>query len=109
MLSGEEVAKSAIYSVLKNRLANSDEHLVANELRTMQKMSLLYAHIVGLTSAGNPKIAMALSRLRRWEVATANTFILRVLKINEDDGQGRPRTRSPRDRRIDGADYDRAC
>ena len=86
MLSGEEVAKSAIYSVLKNRLANSDEHLVANELRAMQRMSLLYAHIVGLTLASDPKIAMALSRLRRWEVATANTFILRVLKINEDDG-----------------------
>jgi uncharacterized protein with ParB-like and HNH nuclease domain len=86
MLSGEEVAKSAIYSVLKNRLANSDEHLVANELRAMQGMSLLYAQIVGLTWASDSKISAALSRLRRWEVATANTFILRVLKTNEDDG-----------------------
>ncbi|MEH2568044.1 uncharacterized protein with ParB-like and HNH nuclease domain [Bradyrhizobium sp. AZCC 2289] len=82
MQSGEEVSKSAIYSVLKKRLQDSDEDDVAEELRTMQRMSLLYAQIVGLTSAPNDLVASMLSRLRRWEVSTANTFILSLLALN---------------------------
>lgn len=80
MMTGEEVAKSAIYSVLKKRLLSVPDASIAGELQRMQQASLLYAEIVGLNKSGDEAIATGLGRLRRWEIATANPFLLKLLE-----------------------------
>ena len=82
MLTGEEVAKSAIYAVLKKRLLSVSVSAVAEELRRMQQTSVLYGEVVGLTTAIETQIVDGLARLRRWEVATANPFILKLLQAH---------------------------
>jgi hypothetical protein len=79
MLTGEEVLQSGIYSVLKKRLVSMPDATVADELRRMQRASVIYAQVVGITSPNDHGIANGLARLRRWEVATANPFILKLL------------------------------
>jgi len=80
MMTGEEVAKSAIYGVLKNRLLSVPNASIAAELQRMQEASLLYADVVGLKKSGDEVIATGLARLRRWEIATANPFVLKLLE-----------------------------
>lgn len=80
MMTGEEVAKSAIYSVLKRRLLSVSDASIATELQRMQQASLLYAEIVGLKKPVDENIAAGLGRLRRWEIATANPFVLKLLE-----------------------------
>jgi Protein of unknown function DUF262/Protein of unknown function (DUF1524) len=80
MLTGEEVPKSAIYSVLKKRLFSVPDASVLDELVGMQRASTLYAQIIGLSPASEPQIGAGLARLRRWEVATANPLLLRLLE-----------------------------
>ena len=80
MMTGEEVAKSAIYSVLKKRLLSVLDASIATELERMQQASLLYAEIVGLKKPVDENIATGLGRLRRWEVATANPLVLKLLE-----------------------------
>jgi hypothetical protein len=80
MLGGDEVSKSAIYSVLKKRLLSVPDSAITDELHRMQQASVLYADIVGVTSSTESSIAEGLARLRRWEVATANTFLLKLLE-----------------------------
>lgn len=82
MMSGEEVAKSAIYTVLKKRLMSVPDAAIADELRRMQQASKLYAQIVGLTIPAEASFADGLARLRRWEVSTANPFILKLLVLH---------------------------
>lgn len=82
MLTGEEVAKSAIYAVLKKRLLLVSVSAVAEELRRMEQTSVLYGEVVGLTTATETPIVDGLARLRRWEVATANPFILKLLQAH---------------------------
>lgn len=82
MLTGEEVLQSAIYTVLKKRLLSVPDSAIADELSRMQRASVLYAQVVGLTTPGEASIANGLSRLRRWEVATANPFILKLLEAH---------------------------
>lgn len=79
MTSGDEVARSAIYAVLKKRLLSVPDSSIASELARMEHSSVLYAQIVGLTVPPNEGIAEGLSRLRRWDIATANPFILKLL------------------------------
>jgi hypothetical protein len=79
MLTGEEVSKSAIYSVLKKRLFSVPDASVVDELVSMQRASTLYAQVIGLSPAPEPQIGVGLARLRRWEVATANPLLLRLL------------------------------
>lgn len=80
MTSGDEVGKSAIYSVLKKRLLDVSDSAIAAELQRMQEVSLLYAEIVGLKKSTDDAIANGLARLRRWEIATANPFVLKLLE-----------------------------
>lgn len=80
MMSGEDVAKSGIYSVLKRRLMSVADSEISQALQRMQHSSLLYAEIVGLKKPNDPDIADGLSRLRRWEIATANPLILKLLE-----------------------------
>ena len=80
MMTGEEVAKSAIYSVLKKRLLSVSDASIATELERMQQASLLYAEIVGLKKPVDENIATGLGRLRRWEIATANPLVLKLLE-----------------------------
>lgn len=80
MLSGEEVGKSSIYSALKKRLASVSDASVFTELEFMKQASATYAEIIGLQTSKDPKISVALGRLRRWDVSTANTFILKLLE-----------------------------
>lgn len=82
MMTGEEVAKSAIYSVLKKRLLLVSDATIATELQRMQQASLLYAQIVGLKTPDDENIAAGLGRLRRWEIATANPFVLKILEAS---------------------------
>jgi hypothetical protein len=82
MLTGEEVAKSSIYAVLKRRLLSFQDASITTELHRMQSMSVLYAHVVGLTIHLDALIQNGLARLRRWEVATANPFLLKLLDAN---------------------------
>jgi len=84
MLTGEEVARSAIYTVLKRRLLSVQDADISAELSRMQMVSLLYAHVVGLTHHPEPLIAGRLARLRRWEVATANPFLLKLLEAHSN-------------------------
>lgn len=86
MMSGEEVAKSAIYTVLKKRLLSVADALIPDELLRMQKASVLYAHVIGLTTAADEGIERGLARLRRWEIATANPFILKLLDVHSRGG-----------------------
>jgi hypothetical protein len=79
MQSGEEVVKSAIYAALKKRLLKVPDSAVFNELNELRQASVVYAKIVGLNQHSDPAIARGLERLRRWEVATANPFILKLL------------------------------
>ncbi|KAI94739.1 hypothetical protein T281_09325 [Rhodomicrobium udaipurense JA643] len=79
MQSGEEVAKSSIYAVLKKRLLNIPDKEVMKELHEIHSASSLYAIIVGLSSATEAKIAERLKRLLRWEIATASPFVLKLL------------------------------
>jgi hypothetical protein len=85
MLTGEEVSKSAIYSVLKNRLLSVPDAKISDELSHMHRASALYAQIVGLTNPIDETIASGLARLRRWEVATANPFILKLLEAHSSE------------------------
>jgi hypothetical protein len=80
MMTGEEVAKSAIYSVLKKRLLSVSDASIGAELQRMHQASLLYAEIVGLRKSGDEAIAAGLARLRRFEIATANPFLLKLLE-----------------------------
>jgi hypothetical protein len=80
MMSGEDVAKASIYSVLKKRLLSVPDTAIAGELQRMQEASLLYAEIVGLKKPAEENIATGLARLRRWEIATANPFLLKLLE-----------------------------
>lgn len=82
MLTGEEVAKSAIYSVLKKRLLSVPDASIASELTRMKQASILYAQIVGITQSADAAIARWLARLRRWEITTANPFILKLLEAH---------------------------
>jgi uncharacterized protein with ParB-like and HNH nuclease domain len=82
MLGGEDVAKSAIYAVLKKRLFSVADGAIATELGRMQRLSLLYAGVVGLNAELPPAIQKGLARLRRWEVATANPFLLKLLEAH---------------------------
>lgn len=79
MQSGEEVVKSAIYAALKKRLLKVPDSAVFNELNELRQTSVVYAQIVGLNQHSDPAIARGLARLRRWEVATANPFVLKLL------------------------------
>jgi hypothetical protein len=79
MQSGEEVVKSAIYATLKKRLLKVPDSAVFNELNELRQTSIVYAEIVGLNQHSDPAIARRLARLRRWEVATANPFVLKLL------------------------------
>lgn len=84
MMTGEEVSRSSIYGVLKKRLLESPASSVAIELQRMKQSSVLYGHMVGLKESGDQRIDTALARLRRWEIATANPFILKCLLANLD-------------------------
>jgi hypothetical protein len=85
MMTGEEVAKSAIYSVLKKRLLSVADPAIADELLRMQQVSTLYAQVAGLRPHRHVGIEAGLARLRRWEISTANPFILKLL---EAEGKG---------------------
>lgn len=80
MMTGEEVAKSAIYGVLKRRLLSVSDAAITGELQRMQQASLLYAEVIGLKKPSDEGIATRLARLRRWEIATANPFVLKLLE-----------------------------
>jgi hypothetical protein len=82
MMTGEEVAKSTIYAVLKNRMLSVSDASVAGELRRMQQASVLYAQMVGLTEPADAGIRKGLARLRRWDITTANPFILKILEAH---------------------------
>jgi hypothetical protein len=79
MMTGEDVAKSSIYAVIKKRLLSVTDAAVAGELLRMQQTSMLYAQVVGLAQSNDLAIAGGLARLRRWEIATANPFLLKLL------------------------------
>jgi len=79
MQSGEEVARSSIYAVLKKRLLSVKDPEIALELQNMEQSSTLYADIVGLSSSLPSEITGRLARLRRWDIATANPLILKLL------------------------------
>jgi hypothetical protein len=85
MLTGEEVAKSAIYAVLKKRLLSFSDPAIGHELSRMERASVLYAQVVGLIDFGEESVANGLARLRRWEVATANPFILKLLEAHSQE------------------------
>lgn len=79
MQTGEDVAKSAIYAVLKKRLLSVSDASIYTELQSMQQASVLYAQVAGLRDPTDSGIGRGLERLRRWEIATANPFILKLL------------------------------
>jgi hypothetical protein len=67
---------------------------VFDELNQLRQASAVYAEIVGLNQHNDPDIARRLTRLRRWEVATANPFILKLL-LALDQGALRAKTSPP--------------
>ncbi len=79
MQSGEEVVKSVIYAALKKRLLKLPDSSVFDELILLREASIVYAKIVGILEHDNPVIAKKLARLKRWEIATANPFVLKLL------------------------------
>lgn len=81
MMRGEKVAKSAVYGVLKQRLLSESPEKVAEELRHMRELSAVYSHIVGISAHPQQNIDASLARLRRWEVATANSFLMKLLEL----------------------------
>ena len=85
MMSGEDVPRSSIYSLLKKRLASVGDEAVRGELRRMRQVSILYAQVVGLRAASDVGIETGIGRLRRWDVATANPFILKLLERHGAD------------------------
>lgn len=85
MLEGPEVSKSSIYPVLKERLKKYQEFAIVDEMRRMERLSVLYAQIIGVNENGNVAISRGLKRLRRWDVATANTLILKILEFHSND------------------------
>lgn len=82
MTEGEEVSKSTIYSALKKRLSSPAANIAA-EMHRMNRASMHYAAIVGLESSNEKAIERGLRRLLRWEVATANPLILKLLQAHE--------------------------
>lgn len=89
MQSGEEVVKSAIYAALKKRLLRLPDSGVFDELVLLRKASIVYAQIIGLHEHRDPTIAKKLARLKRWEIATANPFILKLLLALEQNAYAR--------------------
>jgi uncharacterized protein with ParB-like and HNH nuclease domain len=79
MQSGEEVAKSAIYVKLKERMKRLSDSEVFEELNRLREASRVYAQIVGVSVHSNSEVARRLARLRRWEIAVANPFVLKLL------------------------------
>lgn len=82
MMTGEDVAKSAIYAVLKRRLLTVADPLIFAELERMEQASRQYAQVVGLQEPTDAAVSRGLARLRRWDIATANPFILRLLEAH---------------------------
>lgn len=81
MMAGDEVAKSSIYAVLKQRLMNLRSHdEVSAELDRLAKTAVLYAQIVGLRRNADAGIQDRLDRIRRWEMATSSPLVLRLLE-----------------------------
>ena len=79
MMNGEDVAKSAIYSQLKKQLVAISDEGISGELERMRHASQLYSMIIGITQHPDSGVSRHLGRLRRWEIATANPFLLRLL------------------------------
>lgn len=79
MQSGEEVSKSSIYSVLKKKFFGIEDGDIISELKKMHFASTVYANIVGLNSFYSKSLDTQMKRLRRWEIATAYPFILKLM------------------------------
>ena len=79
MMTGEDVAKSAIYTQLKKQLVAVPDNGISPALERMSHASQLYATVVGITEHLDHGVNRGLRRLRRWEIATANPFLLRLL------------------------------
>jgi hypothetical protein len=79
MMNGEDVAKSAIYSQLKKQLVAISDEGISGELERMRHASQLYSMIIGIAPHPDKGVNRQLGRLRRWEIATANPFLLRLL------------------------------
>lgn len=80
MMDGEWVGKSSIYTVLKTQVIDVNDGNISEYLHRMQRLSQLYSYIVGLAEFADAEVASRLNRLRRWEVATANPLILKMLE-----------------------------
>jgi hypothetical protein len=79
MMTGEDVAKSAIYTQLKKQLVAVPDEGISSALDRMRHASHLYSMVVGITEHPDAEVSRRLGRLRRWEIATANPFLLRLL------------------------------
>jgi hypothetical protein len=79
MMTGEDVAKSAIYTQLKKQLVAVPDEGISAALDRMRHASHLYSMVVGITEHPDAEASRRLGRLRRWEIATANPFLLRLL------------------------------
>jgi hypothetical protein len=78
MKDGEEVARSEIYPALKKRVADVQAAAVESQLRAMTAFSEYYLRLVQPEKEGHPAIRRCLTRLQRWDLATANPLLLRL-------------------------------
>lgn len=84
MLSGDDVAYGAIYASLKKRLLSVPDRAVAETIADMQREAELYAALVGVGAHASASIGAALVRWRRWEIATADPLILKLLVLHSE-------------------------
>lgn len=83
MLDGNEIAKSAIYAILKRRLLSIKDDAVYDELAHMKELAENYACIINHKNHSSDLIARALQRLTRWSVTVANPFLLKLLEATD--------------------------
>lgn len=79
MTSGEEVARSEVYGVLKRRFSDLADKEILAQLMDMHSFAGLYSVLVGIQDDPDVEISIALARLRRLEMSVANPLLLRLL------------------------------
>ncbi len=78
MQSGEEVPKGQVYGVLKKRTVGTPDALMPGEIERLNAASVFYQHIIEPRTVAEPRVRRALTRLLRWEMATAHPLLLRM-------------------------------
>jgi uncharacterized protein with ParB-like and HNH nuclease domain len=73
---GEEVRKGDVYSAIKRLITDSDSASVRLLMMRMERLSVLYGRLTGVTTEPNPDLALYLDHFRRLDFGSAYPLLL---------------------------------